>query len=123
MGTLIDLINYKASDQAIINRIKSNPEEIDEKDQNGETPLMVAAYKDRPTIVEYLLEYGADLTITDNGWCGLHWAALYSTTALSVMMTYVCTHPDKLDLLDQQTDEQAWTALHYAAYHTVGHET
>jgi len=51
---------------------------IEEKDVNGFTPLMVAAYYGYTPILTYLLENGANVDATDkNGWTVLMYSASY----------------------------------------------
>ena len=51
---------------------------IEEKDVNGFTPLMVAAYYGYTPVLKYLLENGANVDATDkNGWTALMYSASY----------------------------------------------
>ncbi len=51
---------------------------IEEKDINGFTPLIVAAYYGYTPILTYLLENGANVDATDkNGWTALMYSASY----------------------------------------------
>ncbi len=45
---------------------QANPEAINQKDQHGHTPLMRAVMQNRIDIVQELLKYNPDLTLTDN---------------------------------------------------------
>jgi ankyrin repeat protein len=52
---------------------------IENKDINGFTPLMVAAYYGYTPILKYLLENGANVDATDkNGWTALMYSASYN---------------------------------------------
>jgi len=51
---------------------------IEEKDVNGFTPLMVAAYYGYTPVLKFLLENGANVDATDkNGWTALMYSASY----------------------------------------------
>jgi len=49
---------------------------IDDVDENGRTPLMLAAIAGRSDVVDELLEYGADWTIIDDEGCNVVFLAL-----------------------------------------------
>ena len=51
------------------------------------TPLIVAAWNERSTIIEILLQYNADTATTTiyDGWNALHWAAQYKKTTTTTV--------------------------------------
>lgn len=55
----------------------ANLENINTRNSQGQTPLMVAALNGRPEIVKFLIENGADKNlVTQNKWSALHYACI-----------------------------------------------
>ncbi|KAJ8928238.1 hypothetical protein NQ314_019188 [Rhamnusium bicolor] len=84
--------------------------QIDDKDENGTTALMVAATKGRSSMVRELLNHGADPNIEDNdGWTALLCAAKEGH------LDIVCQLMEHITDIDHR-DMGGWTALMWATY-------
>lgn len=63
--------------QKVISHVEAG-DDINEKDYNGFTPLIAAAYYGNAPIVKYLCDKGADINIQDDdGWTALNYASYY----------------------------------------------
>jgi len=81
---------------------------IEEKDVNGFTPLMVAAYYNLTPILTYLLENGANVDATDkNGWTALMYSASYDFID---NVKLLIDHKTSLNI----KNNEGHTALYYA---------
>ncbi|XP_030768252.1 kinase D-interacting substrate of 220 kDa B isoform X3 [Sitophilus oryzae] len=84
--------------------------QIDDKDENGTTALMVAASKGRSAFVRELLAHGADPNVEDNdGWTALLCAA--KEGHYDIVLQLLEHHAD----IDHR-DMGGWTALMWATY-------
>jgi ankyrin repeat protein len=110
-----DLDQFEAASLGDLEQIKKwvaeHPEEIDEKSKDGFTPLLLAAYFGQPEIARFLLESGADPTISSAN--NLHVAPIHAATA-----------DDQEEIVDllldlkvplNVTTGEGFTALHNAA--------
>ncbi len=61
--------------------LKQHPERLEERSESGDTPLHIAAWQNRVSMLRRLIELGANLNA--RGWCGfapLHYAAKQGST-------------------------------------------
>ena len=58
--------------------LEADPSLLESKDDDGETPFLVAAQNGKTEIISYLMKRGANRRATDKfGWTALHWSAFY----------------------------------------------
>ncbi|KAK4161596.1 hypothetical protein QBC43DRAFT_243126 [Cladorrhinum sp. PSN259] len=89
--------------------------EIDPKDSRNRTPLSWAAKQGHETVVQLLLEKGADVKSKDSrGWTPLIWAAYQGHETVVQLLL-------KKGADVESKDRRGWTPLIWAAYQ--GHET
>ena len=82
--------------------------EIDTRDGNGATPLIVAAYYGHDSIVKYLCDRGAKVDHRDyNGWTALMYASYYNFYNVAKILI---DHNAAVDIVDSE----GHTALYYA---------
>ncbi|KAL8672090.1 MAG: hypothetical protein Q9168_003450 [Polycauliona sp. 1 TL-2023] len=90
---------------------------IDERDAQGHTALMWAAYNRLPTIVDLLLRFGASISVMDEtGFQPLHWALVRGSTPCIVKLLengadrFAVTSTDKTPAIvaDEMKTTQAW---------------
>lgn len=87
--------------------------DIDARDENGWTPLMVATFNDKDDVASFLISRGADIQVADAaGYGPLHWAAFKG------FCTVVRQLVEKKANVDAQS-HYGWTPLMQAA--TRGH--
>ncbi|XP_056641807.1 kinase D-interacting substrate of 220 kDa B isoform X1 [Diorhabda sublineata] len=90
--------------------LESRQVQVDDKDENGTTALMVAAGKGRLSIVRELLAHGADPNIEDNdSWTALLCAAKEGHTDIVLQLL---DHNAAID----HRDIGGWSALMWATY-------
>jgi ankyrin repeat protein len=82
--------------------------DLNEKDNNGFTPLIIASYYGNAPIVKYLCENGANLNIQDNdGWTALIYASYYQfEDVVQILLLY---HPD-FNLVNKYGYSALWYA-------------
>jgi ankyrin repeat protein len=82
--------------------------DIERKDSNGFTPLILASYFGHTSIVRYLLEQGANVDQRDNnGWTALLYASYYNYYDIALILL------DHNASVNMQNSE-GHTALYYA---------
>jgi ankyrin repeat protein len=100
------------NDAARVKKLIAQGVNINELDQGGDAPLIIAAYNGYSEIVRLLLEAGADVTVVDPGMkaTALH-AAAYAgrTEAAKLLVQY------GIDI-DKQGPYNGYTALHDAIW-------
>lgn len=110
MTALMNAINK--NDFSLVDQLIQNGVDVDELDQNKDSPLVIAAYKGYDQIVRSLLEAGADVRAVDPGMkaTALH-AAAYGgrTEAAKILIEY------KIDI-NKQGPYNGYTALHDAIW-------
>ncbi len=86
--------------------------DVDERDANGDAPLIIAAYKGYTNILRLLLEAGADVSVVDPGMkaTALH-AAAYAGHADAAKLLI-----DHGIDIDKQGPYNGYTALHDAVW-------
>ena len=91
--------------------VSEHPDEVDPMGKDGFTPLLLAAYFGHPEIVRYLLEAGADPTVSSRN--GLHVAPIHAASSEN--------HGEIVDMLLERrvpvnvTTGEGYTPLHNAA--------
>ncbi|KAJ8917768.1 hypothetical protein NQ315_010674 [Exocentrus adspersus] len=96
--------------QGLQSFLENKQVQIDDKDENGTTALMVAASKGRTSLVRELLTHGADPNIEDNdGWTALLCAA--KEGHVDIVCQLLEHHAD----MDHR-DMGGWTGLMWATY-------
>jgi len=82
--------------------------DINEKDHNGFTPLITAAYYGNAPIAKYLCENGADVNLqTNDGWTALLYASFYGfEDVVKILLKYNAS----VDIINKY----GYTALWYA---------
>jgi ankyrin repeat protein len=95
---------------------------IDKTNSLGYTPLHIAAYRGHENIIDFLLQNGASMQITDQyGYNALHWAA--SQGYVSICRRFLENDPSIVNAQALANNNQAIefgfnrTALHRAAWH------
>ncbi len=110
MTALMNAINK--NNISLVGQLIQNGADVDELDQNQDSPLVIAAYKGYDQIVKLLLEAGADVRAVDPGMkaTALH-AAAYAgrTEAAKLLIKY---HID----INKQGPYNGYTALHDAIW-------
>ena len=82
--------------------------DIEQKDSNGFTPLILASYYAYTPIVKYLLEQGADVDQRDNkGWTALIYASYYNFYDI---VQILLNHKASVNM----QNSEGHTALYYA---------
>ncbi|XP_072386705.1 uncharacterized protein Arms isoform X11 [Diabrotica undecimpunctata] len=90
--------------------LESRQAQVDDKDENGTTALMVAAAKGKSTMVRELLTHGADTNLEDNdSWTALLCAAKEGHTDIVLQLL---DHNAAID----HRDIGGWSALMWATY-------
>jgi ankyrin repeat protein len=87
---------------------------VNEKTNDGWTPLHIAAYYKDAAMVEMLVANGAAASVnkkTKNGWAPLHHAARYTDAA----MVELLLEKGAADSVNEKNND-GWTPLHLAAY-------
>lgn len=93
---------------AILLRAIQNDGFINTPQAQGMTLLMLAVLMQNPTMIELLLEHGADPSIQDpNGWSSLHYAVRSGNFAITKMLV---PHVSDVNL----QDSVGWSVLHFA---------
>ena len=83
MGGVLLHCAAQGGNTPIINMLLSLGLDIDSRDSIGYTPLMVAAYKDKPDAFQHLIQHHADTSLKDSNWWSLlHCAAYVGNTAI-----------------------------------------
>lgn len=102
----------RSNDIAAAERIVSEGASVDEKDGNGDAPLIMAAYLGHSAIVRLLLEAGADVAVVDPNMraTALH-AAAYAGHAEAAQLLI-----DHGIDIDRQGPVNGYTALHDAVW-------
>jgi ankyrin repeat protein len=89
--------------------LNDNPKLVFSKDDNGTTPLHLAAHEGRKDVAELLLAKKADVNAqNNNGTAPLHWAAIYDHKDVAELLL---ANKADIDAKDSYGD----TPLHYAA--------
>ncbi|CAH1969286.1 unnamed protein product [Acanthoscelides obtectus] len=96
--------------QGLQSFLENKQVQVDDKDENGTTPLMVAAAKGRSSLVRELLAHGADPNVEDND----SWTALLNAAkeGYSDIVLQLLEHNAEID----HRDMGGWTALMWATY-------
>lgn len=110
MTALMNAINK--NNISLVEQLIQNGADVDELDQNQDSPLVISAYKGYNQIVKLLLDAGADVHAVDPGMkaTALH-AAAYAgrTEAAKLLIDY---HID----INKQGPYNGYTALHDAVW-------
>lgn len=110
MTALMNAINK--NDNLLVEKLIQNGANVDELDQNQDSPLVIASYKGYSHIVKLLLEAGADVRAIDPGMkaTALH-AAAYAgrTEAAKLLLQYHIN-------INKQGSYNGYTALHDAIW-------
>ena len=98
---------------------------MNKAEEDGLTPLMVAATVGYTEIVEVLLRAGADVMQTDkdNGWKCIHYGARFGKLeSIKVIYEYLVSNKDPQQVIEYMNsgDKNGATPLHNACYY--GHE-
>lgn len=103
---LISAVYY--SEYQKIQDFVSSGANVNEKDTNGDTPLIIAARNGNAPIVKYLCDSGANVNLQNNdGWTALHYASYYGFEAVvQVLLRYNVSLETK--------NKEGYTALWYA---------
>jgi ankyrin repeat protein len=98
---------HLAKTAAVVDQLAEAGATINARDQEGRTPLHLAAGRGLAPVVAALLRHGArvDAATTPGGWMALHWAA---TGEVAQLLLQAGTDPNALD-------SASATPLHWAA--------
>ena len=113
-GRLEDLKIFIAGHRGSVKKLL---EEVgtDSYDNDGCNTLMVAAIYEKPEIIDYLLNYGADPTITNSlGYNALHWSARYNYKSTRITESLLKKMP--LESINKK-DRWGRTPLDHAYYY------
>lgn len=100
--------NAKSGNIAGIQKLLESGDSIEKRDQSGNTPLIVAAFSNKPEMVEYLCKKGANVNAQNNDRVTALISAAYYDL-LDVAKVLVKYNPDK-----KIKDKYGNTALDYA---------
>lgn len=97
--------------EAVKEMLNNDPEIVNKRNENGETPLHWAAIKGQANVINLLLAFGADPAARDDSLGGtpLHWAAI--NNRLDVIKLLLANQAD----INMKTSD-GWTALHIASF-------
>jgi ankyrin repeat protein len=100
------------NDAAAVQRLIAQGVNVSETDENGDAPLVMAAYEGHTEILRLLLEAGADITAVDPGMkaTALHAAAYAGRTDAARLLI------DHGIDIDKQGPRNGYTALHDAIW-------
>ncbi|KAK7871770.1 hypothetical protein R5R35_014036 [Gryllus longicercus] len=110
------LVNYVTDDNLIglQNFLENKRVQVDDRDENGTTALMVAASKGKLQFVREFIKHGAEVNAEDSD----NWTALLCAAKEGYLD--ICTELIEHGANIEQRDMGGWTALMWATY--KGHE-
>lgn len=116
---LLHHMAFKVKDKELINLIIEEVKNIDAKkvddlNNKGETPTIIAALKGNTEALEALLKAGASLDIANSNGTPLHNAARMGEVGCMKILLERISGIDKKTYIDEKTGDNHYTALHYA---------
>ena len=104
------LLACEDEDDFVIERDMYGPEEVNQQDADGRTPLHHAAELGWQNAIRMLARFGAKTSIVDAyGRSALHYAVLYGHVGAALELT------KQMPALATRGDDDGWNPLHWAA--------